>query len=378
LFTLPSDLKRYPVRPTDPLQAWDAADELILIQLGELGADALRGRRVLILNDDFGALSAALSAPGLDLGLELTAYTDSFVSAQGIALNTQGRVKPIHALSDLTGHYDLLLVQIPKNSSFLEDQLAHASQYLTPGALVISGFMIKHQAKASFAVINRVIGETRTSLARKKARLILANFTQAPTTSPYPLRVSINDAHAAYDLPFVNHSNLFSREKLDIGTRFLLQYLPQGDYPVILDLGCANGIVGIEAKRLNPASRVIFADDSWMAVESARANYAQYFGEPETAETRAQFLWTNCFENQPAESVDLVICNPPFHHGNSMGDSIAWSMFTDARHALRSGGTLLVIGNTHLKYQLSLRQIFGNHQVVATNDKFAVIDAIKD
>ena len=381
-FKINTSLQRYPHRATERLQAWDSADELILQHLGELCAQGLdlANQRILILNDSFGALSSTLGAFESALGpapsgaltrFSLTSYTDSYVSAQAQRLNSQGRITPIHRLEELSGVYDLVLIRIPKNMSFFEDELRNLSGHLHARSKIICGYMIKHQAKSSFEWLGKIIGDTTTSLARKKARLIFADFQRAPSRSPYPMRVEIE----GFEIPFVHHSNLFSREKLDIGTRFLLQHLPQGDYKTILDLGCANGIVGIAAKRLNPSARIIFSDESQMAVQSARANYDAYFAKI-AKDASAQFIWTHCFENAPPASVDLVICNPPFHQGTTLGDHIAWQMFIDSRHALAPGGRLLVIGNTHLQYPNALKRIFGNSQVVAADAKFTGVEAV--
>ena len=185
--------------------------------------------------------------------------------------------------------------------------------------------------------------------------------------SPYPLKVKFD----LLEEELLNHSNLFSREKLDIGTRFLLENLPKGDYKTILDLGCANGIVGIMSKKLNPYAKIIFSDESQMAILSAKANYSKFFTD------NAEFHWTNCYEDQEKHSLDLVICNPPFHQGNTIGDFIAWQMFHDAKEALKNGGVIRVIGNSHLAYQVKLKKIFANSKVIATNIKFMIVDAVK-
>ena len=135
-------------------------------------------------------------------------------------------------------------------------------------------------------------------------------------------------------------------------------------------MGCANGLVGIQAKKLNPQAKIIFSDESQMAILSAQTNYKQFFSD------EAEFLWTNCYENQEKDSLDLVICNPPFHQSNTIGDFIALQMFNDAKDALHKGGILRVVGNSHLGYQVKLKKIFGNSRVIATNTKFMVVDSV--
>ncbi len=353
-----AEIKRYPVRKREDLQGWDSADALILKHLSSV---ELNGKRILVVNDHFGALSWGLQE------FEPTTYTDSYVSTQGILQNCTQRPGLIHHLSELHGIYDFVCLQIPKNMTYFEDLLCALTSHLQSHSKVICGAMIKHLAPTSFDLLNKYIGKTTTSLAQKKARLIFADFELSQVQRPGPQSVKID----AFEVPFVNHSNLFSREKLDIGTRFILDHIPRGDFGAILDLGCANGILGIKAKQLNPRAKISFSDDSAMAIESARINYAHYFQD------EASFHWTNCFEGQRPNSLDLVLCNPPFHQGHTIGDFVSWQMFQDSLAALRPGGMIRVIGNTHLGYQVKLKNLFGNSTVVATNSKFMICDAVK-
>jgi 23S rRNA (guanine1835-N2)-methyltransferase len=68
-----------------------------------------------------------------------------------------------------------------------------------------------------------------------------------------------------------NHANVFARSGLDIGARFL-EHLPANIEGEIADLGCGNGVIGLKALALNPDARVMFTDESYMAVASSRLN----------------------------------------------------------------------------------------------------------
>lgn len=351
-------MKRYPYRKNDPLQAWDSADELLL---QFMNTQDLADKRILIINDQFGALSCGL------IDHNCTTYVDSYVSSVAIKSNSDGKVEPICDLDAFSGLYDYALIQLPKNMSFFEDILCHLTEHLHPQAKIICGTMVKHMAPASFTLLQKYIGDTTTSLAQKKARLIFADFKKEKIKSPFPFEVKIEN----FERPFIHHSNLFSREKLDIGTRFFLDHIPRGSYGTILDLGCANGIIGIKAKIQNPKSKVVFSDDSYMAIKSARTNFENH------CNGEAEFHWTNCFENGPKASLDLVLCNPPFHQQNTVGDFIAWQMFNDSYEALKKGGVIRIIGNSHLGYQIKLKKIFGNSKIIATNQKFMICESIK-
>lgn len=352
------NLQRYPIIKNDPLQAWSSADELILDHLKTYD---LVGKRIIILNDSFGALSVGLQK------FDLTVYTDSFVSSEGIKFNSKNQIQPIFKLTEFSGTYDFVLIQLPKNLSFFEDQLMTLTNHLKASSEIICMGMVKHMAKGHFDLIEKYIGKTKTSLAIKKARLVFATFEKESVDSLYPKEIALD----GFQKNFTHHSNIFSREKLDIGTRFFLEYIPQTNAQSILDLGCGNGVVGIKAKELNPSAKIYFADESYMAIQSAKTNYNQYYSD------EASMHWTNCFENGETELFDLVLCNPPFHQNNTIGDFIALDMFADAKRSLIKGGVLRVIGNSHLAYQVKLKKIFGNSTIIKTNKKFMIIDSIK-
>lgn len=354
-----SELKRYPVLKNDSLQAYNAADKLLLEHLETFDLSVLN---ILIVNDHFGALSCNL------YDYNITSYTDSFISYKSILLNSKNKIKPINELNVLSEEYDLVLVCLPKNLSFFEDILIKLSHLLKPHTQIICTGMVKHISNGYFDLLQKYIGETSTSLAKKKARLIFSSFEKGTSTPVYPKEIRVD----GFDKKFTQYSNIFSREKLDIGTRFFLDHLPKGNYNNILDLGCANGIIGIKAKILNSYSKIHFSDESMMAIKSAKENFAKYFPNDD-----GKFYWTNSFEDGETNSMDLVLCNPPFHQSHTIGDFIAWQMFKDARRVLKPKGELFVIGNGHLNYHLSLKKLFGSYEKIASNKKFNIFKVIK-
>jgi len=110
-----------------------------------------------------------------------------------------------------------------------------------------------------------------------------------------------------------------------------------------------------------------------MAVASARENFHNAFA----AMREAEFRVTDGLQGVDSESRDLVLINPPFHQQHSIGDSVAWQMFKDARRVLRKGGELRIVGNRHLAYHAKLKKLFGNSITIAANKKFVILSAIK-
>lgn len=246
-----------------------------------------------------------------------------------------------------------------------------------PGTLVVGTGMVTEIHTSTLQLFERILGPTRTSLAVKKARLIFCTPDPALVrpANPWPLSYALpGDLGPASGRTVVNHGGIFCAERLDIGTRFLLQHLPaRRGHEQVVDLGCGNGIVGTAAALANPEAEVTFIDESFAAVASAEAT----FRANTPAGAPARFQAGDALAAVPAGSVDLVLNNPPFHSHQATTDATAWRMFTGARRALRPGGELWVVGNRHLGYHVKLRRLFGNCRTVAGNPKFVILCAVK-
>ncbi len=364
-------LHRVPKRPRELLRAWDAADEYILDYLAYELMPAT-DVRLLIMNDNFGALAVALH------GLSPQTVSDSYLSQQATRLNLIANDLPepyvtfSTSLDALDGYFDLVLIKVPKTLALLEDELIRLRPHLTPSSVIVVAGMVKTLPSSVWALLERLVGETTTALAKKKARLIFVTFNpNLPTPcSPYPVEYRLENT----DYVLINHANVFSRDSLDIGTRFFLKHIPvRAEARDIIDLGCGNGVVGLLAAQLNPAARLYFVDESFMAVASAKENFYRAFGQARAA----NFVVGDGLVDSAEQSADLILCNPPFHQQNTVGDQLAVNMFRQSYKVLRQSGELWVIGNRHLAYQFDLKRLFGNCVTVASNAKFVILMAQK-
>jgi 16S rRNA (guanine1207-N2)-methyltransferase len=108
--------------------------------------------------------------------------------------------------------------------AYLEDFLCRLQPFITPKTQIIAAGMVKSLPSSVWTLLERLIGKTTTSLAKKKARLIFAlpSAERTRAISPYPTLYKLENT--PYQIS--NHANVFSRDRLDIGTRFLLSHLP--------------------------------------------------------------------------------------------------------------------------------------------------------
>lgn len=376
-------LQRYPVRKKETLRAWDSADEYLLQYLDEkklLQADV----SLLIINDGFGGLSLPLNR------FQPVVITDSYLSTQAIRLNAQSNgideelitvidslVTPESTLNvrSRVGNH-VVLIKVPKSLAMLEDQLHRIRPLLDESTVIVAAAMTKHIHMSTLELFEKIIGPTKSSRAQKKSRLIFSQFDADLNVAdnPYPKSYALPYKLDDIDIEVKNHAAVFSQEKLDLGSRFFIENLPVSDqYKTIVDLGCGNGALGLMAAIKNPSAKIIFTDESYMAVESSISNFLSVFDDTREAE----FLQTDCLQGVEDNSVSLILCNPPFHQNNAINDNVAWQMFFEAREALESKGELWVVGNRHLAYHAKLKHLFGSCEVMASNKKFTILKAVK-
>lgn len=347
--------------PGAPLRAWDAADELVLAHLDEVGA---AGERWLVVNDGFGALATALAAHGPD------SWTDSVVAMAATRANLARNgidpdaVRLVPSTEEPEGPYDVVVVKVPRTLALLEHQLLRLRPHLHSRSIVVGAGMTRSVHRSTIAAFEAAVGPSPTSRARKKARLLLASLDPAiePGPPPGPLRWRTGEGIEVTALP-----NAFSAGGLDAGTRLLLDHLPEiGSGDVVVDLGCGTGVVAATVAHRHPGVRLVCVDESFQAVASAEVTLA-------SAGADATFQVTDVLDGVPDESADSVLCNPPFHSGGARTTEVAERMFTEARRVLRPGGTITVVGNRHLGHHISLRRRYADVEVVGSDPRFVVV-----
>ena len=135
---------------------------------------------------------------------------------------------------------------------------------------------------------------------------------------------------------FRTDRGVFSRGRLDRGTRLLIEAMNLDGVKKVLDLGCGYGPIGIAAAKLSPGSEVVMVDVNSRACELARENVKL------NRLANAKVLPGNGFEPVRGMKFDLILCNPPIRAGKS----VVFPLISEAREFLEPGGSLLVVART--------------------------------
>lgn len=131
---------------------------------------------------------------------------------------------------------------------------------------------------------------------------------------------------------FFTDSGVFSKEKLDYGTRFLLETIQldklSGD---ILDVGCGYGVIDIIlGKQVDANFEGI--DVNLRAVSLAEKNAL------ENQVKNVKFFISNCYENVN-KKYNFIITNPPIRAGKK----IVYEIVMDAKNYLKDNGELFIV-----------------------------------
>jgi 16S rRNA (guanine1207-N2)-methyltransferase len=169
---------------------------------------------------------------------------------------------------------------------------------------------------------------------------------------------------------FVTAASVFSKRRIDTGTRLLVESMVLPTDGSVLDVGCGYGAVGIAAASLNPAFRVTMTDVNVRAVRLARENIER--NKVANAEVRWGFLY------EPVEDLtfNVVLSNPPV----SAGMDIVKSIITNAPRVMATNATLQMVVRSKIGAKTlptTFERVFGNCQVLAREGGYRVFLAQK-
>ncbi len=349
---------------TKSLRAWDAADALVLDHLFQQPADS----RLVIVDDTYGALAVA-TTDRMPVVL-VDSWTGREASVRNHELN--GLASPSFT-DPLSGFGDVanVVIRMPKSLERLRE-LFDALR-LAPGADVSVVGMDRRIPRSAFELMERRFGHVDGGRSVRKARVLRSSVREVgdsgrrwPAVVEHVVAGTSVSPHA--------HGGVFAGTSIDAATRLLAESMrPMIDelHPeVVVDLGSGSGVLGTLAAMWSGAAAHL-VDDSAAAVRSSRAT-ADAAGVGQQVQVHHQ---SNLDEVVVPGSVDLVVCNPPFHDDRGQNDQVAWEMYHQARRALRRGGRLLVVTNRHLGTHARLAKVFGNATVVAEDRQFVVVQS---
>ena len=177
---------------------------------------------------------------------------------------------------------------------------------------------------------------------------------------------SISTILRGRDFMFSTSSSVFSKKRIDPGTRLLVEKMVLPENGTILDLGCGYGTIGIVAASIKNKLQVIMTDVNSRAVTLSRINIKR--NRIINAKVRLGYLY------EPVQDLifNCILLNPPV----SAGMDLVKKMILEAPKVLANGGSFqMVIRSKIGKKTLPLifNEAFGNCNIISRGSGYRVL-----
>jgi len=319
------------------------------------GADA----RVLFLN----------AAPGF---IRLQGFAGKIAAVQDfrpdfLALNAAGvAVEP-----EPQGEgYDFALVLAGRHRGRNELWVAEALERVRPGGrVVVAGG--KTDGAASLARRLAGLGDVQGRASKHHGVVFWLRRSEETADIVDALRAA--NPPLTLEGGFRTVPGLFSHDRVDAGSLLLAQSLPAGLKGVAADFGAGWGYLSVSLARLAPdVASIDLFEASFAACAAAKANMAAL-----APDMPVRAFWHDLAAEPVERHYDLVIMNPPFHHGRAAEPAIGEDMIRAASKALKPGGRLYLVANRPLPYEAALQRHFARHGETVRDDRFKVLWAVR-
>jgi len=169
---------------------------------------------------------------------------------------------------------------------------------------------------------------------------------------------------------FLTASSVFSKKRVDLGTRLLIETMVLPEKGSVLDMGCGYGAVGIAAAASNSRLRMVMTDVNMRAVRLARQNVK--INKVKNAEVRCGYLYEPVKESK----FNCVLSNPPV----SAGMDIVKPLITEAPKVMACKATFQMVIRSKIGAKILpavFNETFGNCTVLARKSGYRVLIAEK-
>ena len=176
------------------------------------------------------------------------------------------------------------------------------------------------------------------------------------------------------DLRFTTGAGLFSKSRIDDGTRLLIDALPPDhQWRDVCDLGCGYGPIGIAVASRWPQARVVMADIDPLAVNTARANAVlNHLGQ------RCEACVSDGTSALADRRFDAVLSHLPTH----VPKSTLARLIDESGRVLRPGGELIAVTASAVDLRDRIASVFATVEVLAespagTTPAYRVVHAVR-
>ena len=181
--------------------------------------------------------------------------------------------------------------------------------------------------------------------------------------------LSFSDELVGQRLTFSSTWGLFSPERVDDGSRMLLEHIDWSELPgdcLSIDLGCGVGTLGLTAAKLKPSGMHTLIDKDFVAIDYAKKNAQQ-----NALESSTRVLLSNGFSAiDLKERFDLVMSNLPAKASKEQH----YLYLIDAYQRMKPGAKFYVVTINGLRefMKRSFTEVFGNSKKIKQGKTYTI------
>lgn len=181
--------------------------------------------------------------------------------------------------------------------------------------------------------------------------LFMPHYYSEKQTSPLRLE-KLKSVLRGRLFEFYSGSGVFSKKKVDNGTRVLVENCIVEDGWKVLDLGCGYGVVGVVTAKIFPRTTVLMVDVNKRALKLAKMSLE--LNNIENTEARYSDLYSAV-----KEKFNTIIVNPPM----TAGRKLCFRIIEEAKEHLEKEGLLQLIAKHRKGGKMlgeKMLEVFGN------------------
>ena len=183
-------------------------------------------------------------------------------------------------------------------------------------------------------------------------------------------KTQISFQYRGHHLVFISDSGVFSKERIDYGSRVLLESMNiQSHQKTLLDVGCGYGTLGISLKKVYPWLHVEMVDVNERAIALANESIEH------NQENDIIAYKSSVYENVK-DTFDIIVSNPPIRAGKK----IVFEILEKAYDHLNNQGELFIVIQKKQGAESMLKlliQIYQKVEIVEKDKGYWIIKAKK-
>lgn len=177
--------------------------------------------------------------------------------------------------------------------------------------------------------------------------------------NPFPIKIKLKN----FEFELMSASGVFSKKKIDKGTKLLIENAVIKKNQTVLDIGCGIGVVGISILKMYDVN-VLMTDINERAVMMAKHNIKSK--KLSNINAKKSDLYKNI-----DKKFDVILSNPP----QTAGKEVCFNIIKGAGEYLNDGGLFQLVAR-HKKggavLEKKMKEVFGNTAQIAKGSGYRV------